>query len=158
MPVTDSQVAALRAFLVHDAVGMTQLAAQLGNAGMPGYQYLAEAALLVAARQRFAPQYTGADLVRFVAATRASRLADGDEYDFDPLAGEDVLHWAVGQDTVRTLDPGERFRAVIALLDAFVESESPSAEDVDGLLAQARAVASRWMTNGQLAPWTERTL
>jgi hypothetical protein len=136
MLVTDAQTAALRAFLTHDPTGMTQLAAELGNAGMPGYQSLADAALSVAARRHFAPRYTGADLIRYVASVRTARLNDGDDYDFDPVAGELVLRQALGHDGGPSPDPVERFRAVLALLDALAENE----QDTDELITEARVL------------------
>ncbi len=66
MRVTDAQVAALRAFLLQEPDVAVHLAAGLGETGMPGYLHLAEAALSVAG-QRFSPQFTRADLVRYVA-------------------------------------------------------------------------------------------
>ena len=38
---------------------------------------------------------------------------------------------------------------MIALLGALAESELPSEEDVDDLLAEARALADRWAVNDQ---------
>jgi hypothetical protein len=99
--------------------------------------------LSVAAVRRFSPRFTSADLVRYVASVRVSRIADGDEYDFDPVAGENVLRYSLGQTIPRTPDPAGRFRAVIALLGALVESELSGEEDVDDLLANARELADR---------------
>jgi len=64
MPVSDAQVAALRAFLNHDPDTTVHLTARLGDDGIPGYWYLAEAALSIAAGRRFSPRFTRADLVR----------------------------------------------------------------------------------------------
>ena len=86
--VTDAQVAALRAFMIHDAEEIAPLAYQLGEEGMQGYVRLAEAALSIASSRHFAPRFTNADLVKCVAEVRISRTADGDEFDFDPVAGQ----------------------------------------------------------------------
>ena len=139
-----SQTAALRAFLVHDVDEMAPLANQLGEAGMTGYVRLAEAALSVTARKRFAPRFTNADLVRFVAAVRIARLTDGDEFDFDPVIGEYVLRYSLGQTVTQRLDLESRLRAIIALLDALAESELTDEADLDGLLAEARMLADSW--------------
>ena len=112
MRVSDGQVAALRAFLIHDPDRTVPLTAQLGDEGMPSYQSLADAALSVVAGRRFSPRFTSADLVRYVASVRVSRMVDGDEYDFDPRVGENVLRYALGQDIRITPDPEERFRWV----------------------------------------------
>lgn len=142
--VTDEQVAALRAFLMHDVQATTRITSALGNRGITGYQRLADAALSVAVVRRFSPSFTNADLVRYIASVRVSRIADGKEYDFDPAAGENVLRYSLGQVIPRTPDPTERFRAVIALLDALADSELSSEEDVDDLLAEARELAGTW--------------
>jgi hypothetical protein len=153
MPVTEAQTAALRAFLAGDDDGMTSLAYQLGEKGMLGYLQLAEAALSVAAGKRFGPLFTSGDLVRYVAGARIARLADGDAFDFDPVVGEDVLRDSLGQSVPRPADPGERFRAVVALLDALAGSELHSATDVDELLAQARALADQWLVTSRPVKW-----
>lgn len=144
MTVSDEQVAALRALLMHDVQTTARLTSALGDRGAVGYQRLADAALSVAAVRRFSPSFTSADLVRYVASVRVSRIADGKEYDFDPAAGENILRYSLGQPVLRTPDVAERFRAVIALLDALAGSELSSEEEVDGLLAQARELADTW--------------
>jgi hypothetical protein len=153
MPVTEAQTAALRAFLAGDSDGMTSLAYQLGERGMLGFLQLADAALSVAAGKRFGPLFTSGDLVRYVAGTRIARMAGGDDFDFDPVVGEDVLRASLGQFVPRPADPGERFRAVVALLDALAGSELHSATDVDDLLAQARALADRWLATSRPVEW-----
>jgi hypothetical protein len=153
MLVTEAQTAALRAFLAGDGEGMTLLAYQLGERGMPGFLQLAEAALSVAAGKRFGPVFTSSDLVKYVAGARIARMADADDLDFDPVAGEDMLRASLGQSVPRPADPGERFRAVVALLDALAGSELHSATDVDELLAQARALADRWLARSMPVEW-----
>jgi hypothetical protein len=148
MQVTDAQVAALRAFLVHDPDSALPMTAQLGDQGMGGYLYLAEAALCVLAGRRFSPQFTRADLIRYVASVRASRIGDGSEYDFDPAAAERVLRYLLGSTDVRIPDSKPRLRLVVALLDALAESELSGEAEVDALLAEARDVADQWAING----------
>jgi hypothetical protein len=143
--ITDAQVAALGAFLIRDTDETAPLAYQLGEEGLVGYQHLANAALSVLAGRRF-PAYTKADIVRYVGAVRAERVADGEEYDFDPLVGENVLLYSLGKE-VTPQDAEERFRAVVALLDALAGSELTSESDADGLLAEARHLANQWIAN-----------
>jgi hypothetical protein len=119
---------------------------------MPGYQGLADAALPMAALRRFAPKYTSADLVRYVASVRLRRDQDGTEFDIDPDTAENVLGYALGQHLARTPDPGDRFRAVIALLGALTESEVSSGADLDSLLRDARRLAEQWISAGQAEP------
>jgi hypothetical protein len=146
-PITAAQVTALRAFLMRDTDAMTLHTIALGNEATVGYQRLAEAALSVAAVRRFAPRFTSADIVRFVSSVRVSRLADGNEYDFDAVAAENVLRYLLGGNVARTPDPIERFRVVIALLGALADSELSGEADLDDLLAQARTLADRWAAN-----------
>jgi hypothetical protein len=145
MAVTDTQIAALRAFLIHDADAMMHLAYQLGEGGMQDYVRLAEAALSVAALRRFAPSFTSADVVQFVASVRVARTADGDEYELDPVLAERVLRHVLGQQDQGTLELESWLRTVIALLDAFADAELSTLADVDELLAEARALADWWL-------------
>jgi hypothetical protein len=147
MPITDAQMAALLAFLTGDPDGTTQLAYQLGEEGLVGYQHLANAALSLLAGRRF-PMYVKANLVQYVASVRAERVADGEEYDFDPIVGETVLRYSLGKE-VPPQDPEERFRAVIALLDALAGSELATEADPDSLLAEARELADQWLIDKQ---------
>jgi hypothetical protein len=112
---------------------------------MVSYLRLAEAALSVAAYRRFSPRFTSAELVQYVAATRVSRLTDGDAYDFDPVVGEDVLRFALEQKIRRTLEPESWLRAVIALLGALADTGLPIDTDVDELLTEARVMADQWL-------------
>jgi hypothetical protein len=144
MPVTDAQVAALRAFLVHDPDATARLTTKLGDDGIDGYLYLAEAALSVVAGWRFSPRFTITDLVRYVASVRIWRTADGAGYDLDPAAAENVLLYFLGSTDVGLPDSGVRLRTVVALLDALAASELSSESDVDALLTEARELADQW--------------
>jgi hypothetical protein len=83
---------------------------------------------------------------RFVASVRVARIADGEEYDLDPVATEDVLRSVLGQQGAQVVSGESRLRTVMALLDALAESELSTEADVDGLLAEARELADRWLT------------
>jgi hypothetical protein len=141
--ITDAQVAALRAFLIHDTDQMGPLAYRLGNEGIRGYIYLAEAALSITARNHFAPRFSDADLVRYIADVRASRTADGVQFDFDPVAGEEVLRHSLGQLPVHALELEAHLRATIAILDALADNEFSSEADLNLLLDQAHDLADR---------------
>lgn len=142
MPVTDQQVAALRAFLTKDADTMAPMAYQLGDREIAGYQHLASAALSVLACRHF-PHYTNADVVRYVASVRADRIADGDAYDFNPVVGENVMRYSLGKD-ISPQHAEERLQAVVALLDDLSGRDLSTLADVDELLADARALSDRW--------------
>lgn len=139
--MTGDQTAALRAFLIRDPQTSESLTKQLGD-GIEGYLYLAQAALCVAARRRFAPRFAGTDIVHYVAELRASRIADGDEYDIDPAAAESVLGYFLGQD-IQLPEFEPRIRVVFALLESLTDDLASEA-DADQLLGEAREVADRW--------------
>jgi hypothetical protein len=128
---------------MHDAGGATRVLAAQAESGTVGFQYLAEAALVTVARQRFAPTYTSADLIRFVASARLSRLADGEEYDFDPVMGESVLRYSLGQNVPRTGSAEERFQAVVVLLGAMTEEHDQA--QIEAVLDESRELASEWL-------------
>jgi hypothetical protein len=143
LPVPDSQVAALRSFLLHDADGAMRVLAAQAESGTTGFQYLAEAALVTVARRRFAPTYTSADLIGFVASARLSRLADGEEFDLDPVIGESVLRYSLGQNVPRTGSADERFHAVVALLSAMTDGDDQAR--IEAVLDESRELASEWL-------------
>jgi hypothetical protein len=143
MAVTNAQVAALRAFLMRDPGQSVILVSGLGGQGTPGYLHLAEAALSVAAVHQF-PRFTSADLVRFVAAVRSSRIADGDEYDLDPAIAESVLAYFLGQKNARLPGPDQRVHAVMALLGALTQDYPPRETGIDNLLQEAQQLADHW--------------
>jgi hypothetical protein len=151
MRVTNVQVAALRAFLMRDPAAAVQLTTQLGDDGIGGYLYLAEAALSVVAGWRFSPRFTSADLVRYVASVRVSRMADGAGYDLDPAAAENVLRYFLGSADVSLPDPEVRLRTVVALLDTLATSQLSSEPEVDALLTEAWELADQWTAHDQPA-------
>jgi hypothetical protein len=153
--VTDAQISALRAFLMRDLDATTQLTAGLNDADIAGYHQLAEAALSVMAVRQFPPTFTSADVVRFIASVRVSRLADGGEYDFDPVTAENVLRYALGQQILRTPDAVAWFGAVIALLGAFADSELSNQAELDALLSRARNLADQWLAGDPRLSETE---
>jgi hypothetical protein len=141
MPITDQQMVALRAFLTNDADGMAPLAYQLGDQGIGGYVRLADAALSLLASRHFL-HYTNADVIRYVAAVRAERIADDKAYDFEPTVGENIIFHSLGK-KLPPPNPKEWVRAVVGLLDDLSASELLTLADVDELLAEARALADR---------------
>ena len=76
MPVTDDQVAALRALLVDDQDRHRQLFGQLDRAeARTGYPALVTAAFGEAVERRFGQRYQPADVVVFVADVRPGQTA-----------------------------------------------------------------------------------
>jgi hypothetical protein len=93
MPVTDHQVATLRAMLAGDPGEYARLRAQLDReADRPGYSALVAAAFSEAAGRRFAAGHDRAAITGFVASARAA--SPGAAEKIDPLFAERLL---VGQ-------------------------------------------------------------
>lgn len=140
MTVAEAQVAALRAFLTLDSDESAILVSRLGEEGVAGYLQLAEAALSVAAVQQF-PHFSSADLVRFVATVRSTRITGGDEYDLDPALAESVLAYSLGRVDVRLPSPEQRVHVMFALLVSLTQERSAHDSWIDDLLWKARQLA-----------------
>ncbi len=95
MPVTDEQVAALRAFLAFDPACQDLVGELSGSGGVHGFGELVYAAFVTAARRRFSPTWTSAQVVRFAARLRVVLRAF--DVDLDPRAIEILLRQALGE-------------------------------------------------------------
>jgi hypothetical protein len=134
--VTDEQVAALRAFLVDDQKEFDRLAKRLDRtSAWFGYSALLSSTFFEAVTRRFAPTWTAADIVRFVATVRAQYIEDPDE--LDPQHAERLIRTALGDGSVEDLD-NEIKAAQVILLPALVDEERPGAADLEEILALAR--------------------
>jgi hypothetical protein len=145
MPVTDEQVAALRALLSDDMDRHRQIYAGLDrDSGMKGYQALVTAALGVAVDRRFGTSYQPADIVAFVADVRArsDRLAS----DIDPDIAERVIYAVLGHGTVRGLDNDMVPRAKLVLLAGLIADARLDDTGLDEFLTAARKLADQLMS------------
>ncbi|MDQ2875858.1 MAG: hypothetical protein M3Y33_14135 [Actinomycetota bacterium] len=141
MPVTDEQVVLLLAYLTGEGQAAQRAAAQITAAGKAdGFAELAYAAFLIAARRHFTPGSARAEIIRFVARTRA--LGAGEP---DSLAAENELRSALGE-TTSSMAPAEaRTRARVILLAALVASAGLAEDGVIDLLLEARRLAERML-------------
>lgn len=93
MPVTDDQVAALRAYLADD-LQHRQLYARLDRqAARVGYTALLAAAFFEAVNREFADEGTSADVIEFVADVRGRSEALAEA--IDPRAAERLIRAAL---------------------------------------------------------------
>ncbi len=144
MAVSDDQVAALRRSLSvasdQDAADAERQLMQLATPDVAeGFGHLLYAAFALAARRKFSPAWTRADVVRFVADARAHVGKDPD--DLDPIAAEHQLRTALGE-RIPGYPPEEaRARAQVILLTAL--SRDLTDAELDGLLAEARTLADQ---------------
>lgn len=146
MRVSDQQMAAVRALIVGDEHDFVPLTAGLADTDMHPYQLLLDAALALAAARRFGSGFTEGELIRYVARVRAGTAERAEDTDLDPLATEATLRRALGQPAPHIEDPWTRLRSVVALLTVLVSDLALDQAGMDGLLAEARALADRWLT------------
>ena len=145
MPVTDDQVAALRALLVDDIDRHKQLFGQLDRAeARKGYPALVTAAFGEAVERRFGQHYQPADIVSFVAdvRSRSDRLAR----ELDPDVSERVINAVLGHGSARDLDKEAVTRAKLVLLGGLVADARLDDAGLDELLAAARKLADQLMS------------
>jgi len=145
MVVTDEYVAALRAFLTSSDDTFSRLSAQIQDRDGSGsgnvYAAMQVMALTLAARSRFAPSYTAAQVIKFVAQVRSALGARG--IDVDPLIAERLLRGLLGEPaSAGTLDEHARAVAVPALLLVLAGPGKLPGGELEALLARARVLAN----------------
>lgn len=139
MPVTDEQVTALRAFLAFDP-SYQRLVGELSSGGrVHGFGELVYAAFVTAARRRFSPTWTSAQVVRFGGRMRmVLRVYD---LDLDPRAIEILLRQALGERVASDYDDGTHALVMLFGLGELVSDERFDETGLDAFLADARALA-----------------
>lgn len=145
MPVTDDQVAMLRALLSDDTDRYRQLLDGLDRAEVnKGYPALVTAAFGIAVERRFGTSCQPADIVAFVADVRArsDRLASR----LDPDVSERVIQAVLGDGTVRSLDKEAVTSAKLLLLGGLIADAHLDDTGLDEFLAAARKLADQLMS------------
>lgn len=142
MPVTDDQVAVLRAYLADDMDEHRHLYAQLDReTARVGYVALVTAAFVTAVNQRFAAG-SGTDVIEFVADLRSRSAALAES--IDPGAAERLIR-AVLDEEDTDLGGTDMGRLIIVLLAGLIGDRQLSAAGLDEFLAGARELADRWL-------------
>jgi hypothetical protein len=142
MPVTDDQVATLRALLANDRDRYRQLFAGLDRAEAgKGYNALVAASFGSAATRRFGSGYTQADIVTFVGDLRAKSV--GVSEDLDPEAAELMLNAVLGTASTRGLSRETKAMTQILLLMGLVADEHLDDASLDAFLVDARKLADQ---------------
>jgi hypothetical protein len=145
MPVTDDQVAVLRALLSDDMRSYRQLFDGLDRAeAKKGYPALVTAAFGIAVERRFGTSYQPEDVVSFVADVRArsDRLASR----LDPGVAERVIQAVLGHGTTRGLDKEAVTSAKLLLLGGLIADVCLDDAGLDDFLAAARKLADQLMS------------
>src|SRR5690242_3987632 len=119
MPISDEQVAALRAFLAGDFETHQRLHGQLDPIpAQTGYTALIAGAFFEAVDRRFSRKETDSDVVEFVGSIRArsERLAEK----LDPQIAERLIRHSLGQGSIADLDDETVVQNQIVLLSGLI--------------------------------------
>jgi hypothetical protein len=144
MPVTDEQVAPLRAQLAGQPEEHLRLFNLLDqNAKNTGYQALVSAAFVTAVQRRFAPEASQGEVVEFVGSVRSRSPQVADK--IDPVIAERVVMGVLADDSLDDVDARKSFETQLVLMAAIVGGENLDDAGLDAFLAQARKLADQWL-------------
>jgi hypothetical protein len=145
MPVTDEQVATLRAHLAGDNDEYLRLWAQLDRqAAKTGYMALLAAAFFEAVDRRFTKNGTTTDVIQFVSSLRVRLGCDADA--IDPTIAERLIKDALGRGSIDDLAEEEIVRTKVILLTALISDERLDDAGLDNFMATARTLGDRLMS------------
>jgi hypothetical protein len=144
MPVTDHQVATLRALLAGDFDEHGRLRAQLDqDADREGYSALIAAAFFLAADRRFAKSHAKAEITEFVAAARATS-ADAAEQ-IDPRLAERIIKGVFDDEDMHDVPGQTLLETQVMLLAALVSETWPDTTELEAFMTDSRKLADRWI-------------
>lgn len=145
MPVTDEQVAVLRAQLTADREAYDRGHGRLdGKTDAAGYAILLTAAFTLAAERRFVPPLTLADLIRYVADVRARTPSAAENV--DPKIAERLLLGALTDESISDIDGKAIGVNQGILLVAMVADEDLDPAGLERFIEESRALANEWMS------------
>jgi hypothetical protein len=140
--VSHAQVAVLRAALTGDVQALEMLSELSGAASEEELSILATTAFIKAARKRFAPTWSGSDVIRFIGQVRAGRQRE--HSDIDAAAAEQMLISALGDTPLRgRFDEFAKGYAQAVLLREL--TSQLDTEQLHTLLEEAREQANGWL-------------
>ena len=140
MPVTDQQVATLRAYLAGDPDEYHRLRARLKETvDQTGYAALIAAAFFVAVERRFSANCDIADVVSYVGDARARFDQDGRMV--DPRAAERMVLAVSADEEIDDIDDRTRGQIQIVLLLALIVDEQLDDAGLDEFLSGSRRLA-----------------
>jgi hypothetical protein len=145
MPVTDEQVATLRAALTDDMDRYRQLFGQLDrDSAKKSFTALVAAAFGLAVERRFGQGDQRADIVTFVGdvRSRSDRLAR----ELDPELSERVIRAVLGDGSVRDLSDDAVMGTQTVLLIGLIADERLDDAGLDVFLVGARKLADQLMS------------
>ena len=143
MPVTDHQVATLRALLAGDFEEHSRLRAQLDlDADREGYSALTAAGFFEAADRHFTAGHTRAEIAEFVAAARATSADTAEK--IDPRIAERMIRGVFEDENIDDVTGQTVVETQVLLLVALVAEARLDAPELDAFLAESRKLAERW--------------
>jgi len=144
MPVTDDQVAVLRALLADDQDLYKELYARLDrDRDSGGYVAMVNGAFARAVQRRFGTPHQPADVIEFVAdaRSRSDRLAQ----EIDARIAERVILMVLGEGSVADVSKTTLASTQLLLLGALVADEHFDDAGLDAFLASSRKLADQIM-------------
>jgi hypothetical protein len=145
MPVTDDQVATLRALLSNDMDRYRQLFSGLDRAeAKKGYSALVTAGFAEAVERRFGTSYRSADVAEFVASVRSR--SDQVAAELDPDVAERVIRVVLEDAPVDDLSRNAITGAQLLLLIGLIADAQLGSHGLDQFLAGARKLADQLMS------------
>lgn len=142
MPVTDRQLAAMRAQLAGRPDEHRRLLGQLDwSTEAVGYTALLDAAFVEAVSERFGAQTPDEDIASFAAGV-SSRPG---QKVVDPETAERLIGHALGRGSTDDIDPRTALRAKQHILVALVADQGAGDAALDQLLDRARKLADQWL-------------
>lgn len=144
MPVTDEQVAPLRAQLTGQLEEHLRRFSLLDrDSKNTGYHALVSAAFVTAVEHRYAPDVSLEEVIEFVGNVRSvsPRVAD----DVDPLIAERVIMAVFNDDSLDDIDARKSLETQILMMVAIVREEHFDDAGLEAFLAKARKLADQWI-------------
>ncbi|SNS25294.1 hypothetical protein [Actinomadura mexicana] len=146
MPVTDHQMATLRAQLTGRIDEHRRLLSQMDNAMANQYLSLATAAFFEAAMRRFVRDGSPVDDAEIIEFVTSVRLRLGDPDDLDPQAAETLIKIAIEKLPVEAkngISPELSNSTKIILLSGMVGDLDPTPDQLEEFLNAARAMTDK---------------
>lgn len=145
-PVSDLEMAVLGGWLTADGeMAKGSFSDQLSAAGdANGLAMLLYAAFVIAARRKFGPQWTRAEVISYVARLR-TELQSEEPGLVDPLTAEDELRAALGEPVTGTHETGFVAAARLFIMLDIVVDLNLDDEALTDLLNQARHNADQML-------------
>jgi hypothetical protein len=145
MPVTDDEVAALRAHLSGDQALYHELYGRLDRSAIRvTYAAFITAVFVEAVDRRFGKNGTAADVISFVADVRSR--SDNVANAIDPRAAERLILAILKDEDGEDFDGQTMGQIYIVLLSALISDEQLDDDALDASLESARKRADRWLS------------